>query len=81
MGGRFIIRGFFAAIFQLPHPVKQIVKVKAGGAVHRMHKFLFLLLPSGDRLFPDRHLALFNFSCLTLANGVCFGMGVFSLGV
>ena len=80
MRGQFIIGGFFAAIVHLPHPVKQLRKVKANGAVHLMRKFLFLLL-TGDCLFPGCHLALFSFFCSALGVRIGFGLGVFSLGV
>jgi hypothetical protein len=44
-----------------------------------MHKLLFLLLLAGNRLFPGRLFALFNFSGLELLSArMRFGPGVFS---
>ena len=81
VSGQFIIGGFFAAIFHLPHPGKQLRKVKANSTVHLIHKFLFLLLLAGDCLFPGCCLALFGFFCSALGVRSRFVFGVFSLGV
>jgi hypothetical protein len=46
-----------------------------------MHKFRFLPLLVGERLFPDYRLALFSFSCAALGMRIRLGFGVSSLEV
>ena len=76
-----ISRGFFTTIIHLSHPLKQLRKVLANGAVHFMHKLLFLLLLAANGLLPSCCRTLFSFFCSALGVNVWFGLSIFSLGV
>ena len=81
VSGQLISRGFFTTIIHRSHPVKQLRKVLANGAVHFMHKLLFLLLLAGGSLLLGYHLTLFSFFCSALGVNIWFGLSIFSLGV
>jgi hypothetical protein len=81
VSGQLKSRGFFTAIFHLTHPIKQLRKVLANGAVHFMHKLFFLLLLTGDSLLLSCRRTLFSFFCSALGVNIWFDLSVFSLGV
>jgi hypothetical protein len=66
VSGQLISRGFFTAIIHLTHPVKQLGKVLANGAVHFMDQLLFPLLLTGDSLLLGCRRTLFSFFCSAL---------------
>jgi hypothetical protein len=81
VSGQLISRGFFTAIIHLTHPVKQLRKVLANGAVHFIDKLLFLLLLAGGSLLLGYRLTLFSFFCSALGVKIRFNLSVFSSGV
>jgi hypothetical protein len=81
VSGQLISRGFFTTIIHFSHPLKQLRKVLANGAVHFIYKLLFLLLLAGGSLLLGYRLTLFSFFCSALGVNIWFDLSVFSLGV